>query len=65
MDEKKNMALSNEYREQEVKDSNPLIQRCKRLIFHVPHYRTGQRLAAEWERRNCQTISNDGKNKNA
>ncbi len=51
MDEKKNMALANEYWEKEVRDSNPLIQRYKRLILRVPHYKTGKELAEEWEKR--------------
>ena len=36
MDEKKNMALANENREQEVKDSNPLIQRYTPDISRTP-----------------------------
>ncbi len=51
MDEKKNMALANEYWEKEIKDSNPVIQRYRRLILHVPHYKTGKELADEWDKR--------------
>lgn len=51
MDEKKNMALANEYWEKEIKGSTPVIQRYKRLLFHVPHYKTGKELADEFEKR--------------
>ncbi len=51
MDEKKNLALANEYWDKEVRDSTPVIQRYKRLILRVPHYKTGKELAEEWDRR--------------
>jgi YHS domain-containing protein len=54
MDEKKNLALAHEYWDKEVRDSTPFIQRYKRLIFRVPHYKTGKELAAEWEHRKAQ-----------
>lgn len=51
MDEKQNRMLADQYWNEEVKNTTPLIQRYKRLIFRVPHYRTGAELEAEWRRR--------------
>jgi YHS domain-containing protein len=51
MDEKANMALANRYWNEEVRDANPVIQRYRRLMFRVPHYRTGKELAAELDKR--------------
>lgn len=47
LDPEKNIQLANQYWSQEVIGNNPLIQRTKRLIFRVPHYRSGSELAAE------------------
>jgi YHS domain-containing protein len=52
MDEGKNLALANAYWVNEVKGSNPRVQTAKRLVFHVPHYKTGKELEAEWQARN-------------
>ena len=45
LDEKANMALADKYWKEEVSGSNSLIQRTKRLVFKVPHYKTGEELA--------------------
>ena len=49
MDEKKNLQLADQYWASEVKGSNGFIQRYYRLVFHVPHYKTGAKLEAEWQ----------------
>lgn len=43
----KNIALADDYWAQEVKGSNSFIQRAKRLVVRVPHYKTGEEQAAE------------------
>ena len=43
----KNIALSDKYWEQEVKGSNSFIQRAKRLVVRVPHYKSGEEQAAQ------------------
>jgi YHS domain-containing protein len=47
LDVPRNMALANKYWNEEVNGSNAFIQRAKRLIFRVPHYKSGAELAAE------------------
>jgi YHS domain-containing protein len=47
LDEKANLALAERYWADEVKGSNSFFQRSKRLIFRVPHYKTGEQLAKE------------------
>ena len=42
-----NMALANTYWGEEVNGSNAFFQRSKRLILRVPHYKSGEELAAE------------------
>jgi YHS domain-containing protein len=42
-----NMKLANKYWAEEVNGRNALIQRTKRLIFHVPHWKSGEQLAKE------------------
>lgn len=51
MDQKRNLDLADRYWKEEVDGSNAFIQRYKRLIFRVPHYRTGAELDAEWQAR--------------
>ncbi len=46
VDEKANLALADKYWAEEVKGSNSFIQRTKRLVFKVPHYKTGEEIAA-------------------
>jgi YHS domain-containing protein len=45
LDEKANLALAQKYWDDEVKGSNSFIQRAQRLVFKVPHYKTGEELA--------------------
>jgi YHS domain-containing protein len=47
LDPKRNMLLANKYWTEEVNGSNAFIQRTRRLIFHVPHYKSGKELAEE------------------
>jgi YHS domain-containing protein len=42
-----NMALANKYWSEEVNGSNAFIQRSRRVIFHVPHWKSGKELAEE------------------
>ena len=42
-----NMALADKYWNEEVNGSNAFFQRSKRLIFRVPHYKSGEELARE------------------
>ena len=46
LDLDKNLALSDRYWEEEVKDNNSFWQRLKRLVIRVPHYQTGEEQAA-------------------
>lgn len=45
LDEKTNVALADKYWKDEIKGSNSFIQRARRLVFKVPHYKTGSELA--------------------
>jgi hypothetical protein len=47
LDVPKNLALANKYWSEEVNGSNAFFQRTKRLILRVPHYKSGEELAAE------------------
>jgi YHS domain-containing protein len=47
LDTKRNMALAEKYWKEEVDGSNAFIQRTTRLVFRVPHYKTGKELAEE------------------
>ena len=47
LDVPRNMALANKYWNEEVNGSNAFIQRTRRVIFHVPHWKTGKELADE------------------
>lgn len=42
-----NTALADKYWATEVAGSNSFVQRAKRLVFRVPHYKTGEELARE------------------
>ncbi|MBY0409279.1 MAG: hypothetical protein K2Q97_03920 [Burkholderiaceae bacterium] len=46
LDEAKNLALADKYWNEEIKSSNSFVQRAKRLVIRVPHYRSGSELAA-------------------
>lgn len=47
LDPEKNAALAHKYWNEEVNGSNAFWQRSKRLVFRVPHYKSGEELAAE------------------
>jgi YHS domain-containing protein len=47
LDVPRNMALANKYWNEEMNGSNAFIQRTKRMIFRVPHYVSGEELAAQ------------------
>lgn len=42
-----NIVLADRYWREEVRGGNSFVQRAKRLLFKVPHYKTGEELAAE------------------
>ena len=46
LDEPRNLALADKYWKEEVEGSNSFWQRSKRLVFKVPHYKSGGELAA-------------------
>ena len=50
LDPKRNLELATKYWNDEVNGSNAFIQRTKRLIFRVPHYKSGKELADEVEK---------------
>lgn len=47
LDPKRNMALANKYWNEEMSGSNAFVQRAYRLVFRVPHYKSGKELADE------------------
>jgi YHS domain-containing protein len=47
LDPKKNLQLAEKYWNEEVKGSNAFVQRNKRLLFKVPHYKSDAEVAAE------------------
>lgn len=47
LDEIRNLALAEKYWNEEVKGSNSFVQRAKRMVFRVPHYKSGKELAQE------------------
>lgn len=53
-----NRKLAHEYWDKEVKGSNAFFQRLKRLIFRVPHYKTGEELAAAVEKKKSSIQAN-------
>lgn len=42
-----NLGLAQKYWYEEVNGSNALLQRARRLVLRVPHYKSGEELAAE------------------
>ena len=46
LDEPRNLVLAHKYWTEEVEGTNSFWQRAKRLVFKVPHYKTGEQLAA-------------------
>lgn len=47
LDTRRNMMLANKYWDEEMNGSNALVQRTWRLIFRVPHYKSGKELSEE------------------
>jgi len=47
LDPRRNMSLAEKYWKEEVNGSNAFIQRTTRLVFRVPHYKSGKELAEE------------------
>jgi len=45
LDEKNNLALAQKYWNEEIVGSNSFIQRSKRMLIRVPHYKSGEELA--------------------
>ena len=41
-----NLKLAQKYWEEEVKGSNSFVQRSRRMVLRVPHYKSGEELAA-------------------
>jgi YHS domain-containing protein len=48
IDTEKNLELAHKYWNEEVAGSNAVFTRYKRLVFRVPHYKTGKQLDEEW-----------------
>ncbi len=49
MDTELNIQRAHQYWDTEVAGSNVPVQRLKRMIFRVPHYRSDAALQAQWE----------------
>ena len=47
VDEAKHLQLADKYWKEEVAGNNSMIQRTKRLVFKVPHYKSGETIANE------------------
>jgi YHS domain-containing protein len=47
LDLQRNLALADGYWRDEVAGRNSFVQRTKRLVFRVPHYKSGAQLAAD------------------
>ncbi len=45
LDPARNLALAQKYWADEIQGGNSFVQRAKRLVFKVPHYKTGDELA--------------------
>ena len=45
VNEKANMAFAQKYWKEEISGSNSFIQRSKRMLIRVPHYKSGEELA--------------------
>jgi YHS domain-containing protein len=56
LDLPRNIALADKYWADEVRGSNALVQRVKRLVFRVPHYLTGPQLREEVAKRRAKPV---------
>lgn len=45
LDPQANLALAQKYWSEEIEGSNALLQRARRMVFRVPHYKSGEELA--------------------
>jgi YHS domain-containing protein len=50
MDEGANLKLADQYWQSEVNGSTAIVQRYKRLVLRVPHYKSGAELEAQWQK---------------
>ena len=53
-DEAANLRLAQRYWKEEVEGSIALVQRSRRLVMRVPHYKSDKDLEAEWRSRNAR-----------
>jgi YHS domain-containing protein len=49
METELNLQRAHQYWNDEVAGSNAVVERIKRLVFRVPHYKTDRALKEEWE----------------
>ena len=49
METELNLQRAHQYWNDEVAGSNAVVERVKRLVFRVPHYKTDKALQEEWE----------------
>ena len=47
VDEAKHLQLADKYWKEEVAGNNSMLQRGKRMVFKVPHYKSGEAIAKE------------------
>ena len=47
LDVPRNMSLANKYWREEIEGNNAFLHRAKRMIFKVPHWKTGEELREE------------------
>lgn len=52
MDDDNNLALARNYWKAEVEGGNAVLQRYRRLLFRVPHYRSDLDLEIDWRQKN-------------
>ena len=53
MDRELNTQRAEKYWAEEIQGSNSFIQRSKRMVLRVPHYKSGEALEAEYRERNA------------
>ena len=51
MDRELNTQRADRYWAEEIKGSNSFVQRGKRMVFRVPHYKSGEELEAQYQQR--------------
>lgn len=60
MDEKQNLERAHRLWNEEVAGSHALVQRTRRLILRVPHYKSGAQLAEEWKANQTRSEAKSG-----